>query len=203
MAASLAGAGLGFPAFSRRLPRLVLPSSHPPTHPRPTPLPAAVCASLKDGAEKGGVEKGKVIGPVRLPTKVLRITTRKTPCGEGTKTWDRFELRIHKRIIDLKTTNEVVKQVTNITIDPSVQIEVKVRTRRAAAIGGAALGRGAERRGRSFVVRHPQASPQVASWDRGQVAARPIQRPFSGTTSHGLRGCFRGCCFALCALPSQ
>jgi len=57
---------------------------------------------------------------------VLRITTRKTPCGEGSKTWDRYELRIHKRIIDLKTTNEVVKQVTNITIDPSVQIEVKI-----------------------------------------------------------------------------
>ena len=37
----------------------------------------------------------KVSGPVRLPTKHLRITTRKTPCGEGSKTWDRFEMRIH------------------------------------------------------------------------------------------------------------
>jgi len=41
------------------------------------------------------------MGPVRLPTRTLRITTRKTPCGEGSKTWDRFEMRIHKRIIDL------------------------------------------------------------------------------------------------------
>ena len=31
-------------------------------------------------------------GPVRMPTKVLRITTRKTPCGEGSKTWDRFQV---------------------------------------------------------------------------------------------------------------
>lgn len=26
----------------------------------------------------------KVKGPVRMPTKVLNITTRKSPCGEGT-----------------------------------------------------------------------------------------------------------------------
>jgi small subunit ribosomal protein S20e len=29
-------------------------------------------------------EKGfKIKGPVRIPTKVLKITTRKSPCGEG------------------------------------------------------------------------------------------------------------------------
>merc|ERR1712100_953762 len=31
-------------------------------------------------------------GAVRMPTKTLRITTRKSPCGEGTNTWDRFEM---------------------------------------------------------------------------------------------------------------
>ena len=39
--------------------------------------------------------------PVRLPTKKLRLCVRKAPCGEGTNTWDHFEMRIHKRIIDL------------------------------------------------------------------------------------------------------
>ena len=52
-----------------------------------------VCADLKRGAEE---KKLKISGPVRLPTKKLRITTRKSPCGEGTNTWDRFEMRIHK-----------------------------------------------------------------------------------------------------------
>ncbi len=65
-----------------------------------------VCAELKRSAEEKSL-KGKVKGPVRLPTKVLRITTRKTPCGEGTKTWDRFEMRIHKRIIDLHAPAEI------------------------------------------------------------------------------------------------
>ena len=53
----------------------------------------------------------KVKGPVRIPTKVLRITTRKTPNGEGSKTWDRYELRIHKRVIDLHSPSEIVKQI--------------------------------------------------------------------------------------------
>ena len=53
-----------------------------------------VCANLKRGALD---KKLKVSGPVRLPTKKLRITTRKSPCGEGTNSWDRFEMRIHKR----------------------------------------------------------------------------------------------------------
>lgn len=42
----------------------------------------------------------RVKGPVRMPTKVLKITTRKTPCGEGSKTWDCYEMRIHKRLIE-------------------------------------------------------------------------------------------------------
>ena len=48
-------------------------------------------------------KKVKVAGPVRMPTKVLRITTRKSPCGEGTNSWDHLEMRIHKRVIDLVT----------------------------------------------------------------------------------------------------
>jgi ribosomal protein S10 len=41
----------------------------------------AVCADLIRGAKE---KRLKVKGPVRMPTKVLRITTRKSPCGEGT-----------------------------------------------------------------------------------------------------------------------
>ena len=33
------------------------------------------------------------------------------PCGEGSKTWDRYELKIHKRLIDLHASSEVVKQI--------------------------------------------------------------------------------------------
>ena len=80
-----------------------------------------VCAELKNKAKNMQV---KVAGPVRMPTKVLRITTRKTPCGEGTNTYDRFQMRIHKRILDLHSPSEVVRQITNISIEPGVDVEV-------------------------------------------------------------------------------
>merc|ERR1711924_303970 len=64
-----------------------------------------VCADLIKGAKD---KRLLCKGPVRMPTKILRIMTRKSPCGEGTNTWDRFEMRIHKRVIDLHSPSETV-----------------------------------------------------------------------------------------------
>jgi len=82
-----------------------------------------VCSDLIDRSKESNL---KVKGPVRLPTKVLRITTRKTPCGEGSKTWDRYEMRIHKRLIDLHSPSEIVKKITSISIEPGVEVEVTI-----------------------------------------------------------------------------
>eukprot|EP00003_Mantamonas_plastica_P022719 TRINITY_DN391_c0_g2_i1.p1 TRINITY_DN391_c0_g2~~TRINITY_DN391_c0_g2_i1.p1 ORF type:complete len:124 (-),score=31.57 TRINITY_DN391_c0_g2_i1:36-407(-) len=79
------------------------------------------CSMLKKGAEERSYE---VKGPVRMPTKVLRITTRKSPCGNGTNTWDRFEMRIHKRVVDLSAPTEAVKQIMAIPLHESVKVEV-------------------------------------------------------------------------------
>ena len=79
-----------------------------------------MCADLIQRAKDKDL---KVKGPVRLPTKVLKITTRKTPNGEGSKTWDRYEMRIHKRLIDLHSPSEIVKQITSINIEPGVEVE--------------------------------------------------------------------------------
>jgi small subunit ribosomal protein S20e len=83
------------------------------------------CSDLIAQAAK---HEQKAKGPVRMPTKTLRITTRKTPCGEGSKTWDRFEMRIHKRVIDLTCTMQVIKEITAINIEPGVDVEVTVAT---------------------------------------------------------------------------
>jgi small subunit ribosomal protein S20e len=64
-------------------------------------------------------------GPVRLPTKTLKVTTRKTPCGEGSKTWDCFQMKIHKRLIDLDAPTEVVKQII-VNIEAGVEVEVTI-----------------------------------------------------------------------------
>ncbi|KAJ0229847.1 Ribosomal protein S10 domain-containing protein [Hirschfeldia incana] len=48
-----------------------------------------VCTDLVRGAKD---KRLRVKGPLRMPTKVLKITTRKAPCGEGTNTWDKVRL---------------------------------------------------------------------------------------------------------------
>merc|ERR1712216_1021419 len=82
-----------------------------------------VCADLIKGAKD---KRLLCKGPVRMPTKKLRLVTRKAPCGEGTNTWDRFEMRIHKRVIDLHSPSETVKQITSINIEPGVVVEVTI-----------------------------------------------------------------------------
>ncbi len=66
----------------------------------------------------------KVQGPVRMPVKNLKITVRKSPCGEGTNTYERLEMRIYKRVIDLVCTNQDVKEITSIKISPGVEVEL-------------------------------------------------------------------------------
>merc|ERR1712003_409067 len=85
-----------------------------------------VCADLKKASLD---QKLQVSGPVRLPTKKLKITTRKAPSGEGTNTWDCFEMRIHKRLIDLHALSDVVKQITSIPIEPGVEVDVTINDR--------------------------------------------------------------------------
>ncbi len=96
-----------------------------------------VCADLitrsKDKKLKVQIRKDEennivqVKGPVRMPTKHLKIATRKTPNGEGSKTWDAFTMNIHKRLIDLYSPSEIVKQITSIAIEPGVEVEVTVQ----------------------------------------------------------------------------
>jgi len=81
-----------------------------------------VCSDLIERATTKGLEPK---GPVRMPNKRLKITTRKTPCGEGSKTWDCFEMSIHKRYIDLEAATEVVKQVI-VNVEAGVEVEVTI-----------------------------------------------------------------------------
>ncbi|XP_038954389.1 small ribosomal subunit protein uS10-like [Rattus norvegicus] len=82
-----------------------------------------VCADLTRGPKEKNL---KAKGLVHMPTKTLRITTRKTPCAESSKTWDRFQMRIHKRLTDLHSPSEIVKQITSISIEPGVEVEVTI-----------------------------------------------------------------------------
>ena len=68
----------------------------------------SICSEIKEIAEKAGV---KLKGPIPLPTKRLMVPTRKSPCGEGTNTWDKWEMRIHKRLMRIKTPEDVYIEI--------------------------------------------------------------------------------------------
>jgi small subunit ribosomal protein S10 len=82
-----------------------------------------VCTSISDIAKKTGVE---IRGPIPLPTKKLRVTTRKSPDGEGTATWERYEMRVHKRLIDLGLDERALRLVMRVPIPEGLNIEIEM-----------------------------------------------------------------------------
>ena len=82
-----------------------------------------VCQRINEIAEKTGVE---LRGPIPLPTKRLKLTTRKSPCGNGTATWERYEMRIHKRLVDLGIDERALRLVMRVPIPEGLHIEVEM-----------------------------------------------------------------------------
>jgi len=83
-----------------------------------------ITSTIADIAKKAGVVAK---GPIPLPTKKLKVTTRKSPCGDGTATFDRFEMRIHKRLIDLPTNEKVLHQIMKMQIPKNVNIKIEMK----------------------------------------------------------------------------
>ena len=84
----------------------------------------SICDSIKELAKKSGII---ISGPVPLPTKKLKVTTRKSPCGDGTATFDRFEMRIHKRLIDLPANEKVLRHIMRMKIPKNVNIKIEIK----------------------------------------------------------------------------
>ncbi|MEJ2267876.1 MAG: 30S ribosomal protein S10 [Nanoarchaeota archaeon] len=84
----------------------------------------AICDSIKTIAKKAGIA---ISGPVPLPTKRLKITTRKSPCGDGTATFDRYEMRIHKRLIDLPANDKILHHIMRMQIPKNVNIKIEMK----------------------------------------------------------------------------
>ncbi|MEM1689659.1 MAG: 30S ribosomal protein S10 [Candidatus Hadarchaeales archaeon] len=82
-----------------------------------------VCNQIVEIAEKVGVEYS---GPIPLPTKKIKIITRKSPDGEGTATFDRWEMRIHRRLIDIQADERALRLLMRLQIPDEVSIEVKL-----------------------------------------------------------------------------
>lgn len=81
------------------------------------------CNYIVDIAEKTGV---MIRGPIPLPTKKLKVTTRKCPCGDGKASWERYEMRVHKRLIDLGMDERALRLVMKVPIPKELNIEIEM-----------------------------------------------------------------------------
>ena len=82
-----------------------------------------VCNELKSITERFGVA---IHGPIPLPTKKLRVTTRRGPDGGGTSTWERYEMRVHKRVIDISSDERALRLVMRVHIPEGLNIEIEM-----------------------------------------------------------------------------
>jgi len=85
----------------------------------------SVCSQIKLISERTGVN---MAGPIPLPTKKLNVPTRKAPDGEGSETWDRWQMRVHKRLIDLDADDRALRQLMRIQVPDGVNIEIMLRS---------------------------------------------------------------------------
>ena len=83
-----------------------------------------ICYQIKEIADKAGIP---ISGPIPLPTKKLKITTRKSPCGNGTATFDNFEMRIFARVIDLPADDRVLHAIMRLYIPRNVTIKIEMK----------------------------------------------------------------------------
>jgi small subunit ribosomal protein S10 len=82
-----------------------------------------ICDNIKSIAGKTGV---KLRGPIPLPTKKLKLTTRKSPDGEGKASWERYEMRIYKRLIDMGADERTLRLVMRVPIPEGLNIEIEM-----------------------------------------------------------------------------
>lgn len=84
-----------------------------------------LCQEIMDIAKRVGVDKS---GPIPLPTKRITVPVRKSPDGEGTATWDKWELRIHKRLIDMEANERAMRQIMRVQAPREINIEIELKS---------------------------------------------------------------------------
>jgi small subunit ribosomal protein S10 len=75
-------------------------------------------AVLRQGSE--------VIGPVPLPTEIRKVTVNRSPFIDKDSR-DQYEIRVHKRLIDIVNPNpKTVDALMNLSLPSGVDVEIKM-----------------------------------------------------------------------------
>lgn len=87
-----------------------------------------ISGEIREVAKKFGVDYH---GPIPLPTKIMKVVTLKTPCGDGTghgnATFDKWEMRIHKRMIDVQADDRALRQIMRVSIPQGVHVSIQLK----------------------------------------------------------------------------
>lgn len=79
--------------------------------------------SIYETAERGG---SMVSGPVPLPTKIKKYTVNRS-FFVNKDARDQFEIRTHKRLIDIKEpTSKTIESLQNLSLPSGVDVEIKM-----------------------------------------------------------------------------
>jgi small subunit ribosomal protein S10 len=78
---------------------------------------------IVETAERSG---SKITGPVPLPTEIHKVTVNKSTFVDKDAR-DQYEMRIHKRIIDIWDPNpKTIENLTNLDLPAGVDVEIKM-----------------------------------------------------------------------------
>ena len=83
----------------------------------------SVSNEIVEIAKSAGVN---VSGPIPLPTKKLLVATRKSPCGDGTDTYEKWHMKIHKRIVEVAGDERTLRQIMRVKVPDTVRIEIAI-----------------------------------------------------------------------------
>ncbi len=68
----------------------------------------------------------RVLGPIPLPTRISRYTVNRSP-HVGKKSREQFEIRVHKRLIDIvDSTAKTMDALTQLELPAGVYVEIKI-----------------------------------------------------------------------------
>lgn len=83
-------------------------------------------ASVKQIVDTARRYDGAVEGPIPLPTEIKKYTVNRSSFVHKNAR-EQFEMRIHKRLIDIANPSaKIIEQLTNITLPSGVNIDVKM-----------------------------------------------------------------------------
>ncbi|HLC36222.1 MAG TPA: 30S ribosomal protein S10 [archaeon] len=83
-----------------------------------------ICSQILEVANRTGV---KHTGAIPLPTKKLIVPTRKSPAGGGTETYEHWQMRIHKRLVDIEADDRTLRHVMRVEIPEEVHVEIELK----------------------------------------------------------------------------